>query len=303
MIFIENLIRTDDHLHQSLSSIKTVFGDAFLLKKNKIYRNRRTTAQKLKVKFKKADPSYHIAPMLCLPQIIKSKTVPYVENKQALIDLNIPLKKLSIDDLVFLGVKENHLLHETSHVIMWLNIEKHLNLKNKTSLMTAYLLSESYANYTETIANLFAETELHQDFLKMNSFWSYSQKEVDLLNKFNQKHGPLVTNTTLLLCFLYSNFLYKKISIYECEGIRQFLGNLASDLTVAEIKKIFTIASQLNAHFIMRTGELFWKTLGIKENLFESLDFDPVDFLLKIPEVQKSILELLSLDIHEKSHK
>ncbi len=296
MNYIEKLIATENKLSIDSLAIKTVLGDAFLLKENETYRNRRKIALQLKIKFKKATDAYLTSSLLCLPQILKTKTVPYIENKKALIDLKIPVQKISIDDLVFLGTKENHLLHETSHVIMWLIAQKNLDLKKEAGLMTAYLLSESYANYSETIANVHAKTDIHQDFLMLNSFWSHSEKEVELLNKFRQKHGSLITNTTLFLCFLYSNFLYKKISIYECEGIRVFLGNAAADLTVVEIKKLFKIANQLNALFIVRTGEIFWKTLGLKQNLFESLDFDPVDFLLKYPQLQKSLLDLLAQD-------
>ncbi len=296
MNYIENLISTEKKLSKNTAAIKSVLGDAFLLKENETYHTRRETAKQLKIKFKKADSAYHMASLLCLPQILKTKTVPYIDNKDALIGLKIPAKKISVDDLNFLGVKENHLLHETSHVIMWVSAHKNLNLKKQAELMTAYLLSESYANYSETIANVHANTQLHKDFLTLNSFWSHSEKEVVLLNKFREKHGSLITNTTLFLCFLYSNFLYKKISIYECEGIRVFLGNAASNLSIVEIKKIFGIASQLNAHFIMRTGEIFWKTLGINDNLFESLDFDPVDLILENPKLQNTLLNLLAKD-------
>ena len=296
MNYIENLISTEKKLAKNALAIKSVLGDAYLLKENETYHTRRETAKQLKIKFKKADSAYHMASLLCLPKILKTKTVPYIDNKDALIGLKIPAKKISIDDLNFLGVKENHLLHETSHVIMWTVAHKILDFKKQDQLMTAYLLSESYANYSETIANVHAKTELHQDFLTLNSFWSHSEKEVELLNKFRQKHGSLITNATLFLCFLYSNFLYKKISIYECEGIRVFLGNAASNLSIAEIKKLFKIASQLNAHFIMRTGEIFWKTLGIEDNLFESLDFDPVDLILENPKLQKILLNLLAKD-------
>lgn len=296
MNYIENLIATEKKLTKNSSAIKSVLGDAYLLKENETYRTRRETAKQLKIKFKKADSAYHMASLLCLPKILKTKTVPFIDNKEALLSLKIPPQKMTIDDMNFLGVRENHILHETSHVIMWMLAQKSLDLKKQANLMTAYLLSESYANYSETIANVHAKTELHQDFLTMNSFWSHSDKEVELLNKFRQKHGSLITNATLFLCFLYSNFLYKKISIYECEGIRVFLGNAASDLSIAEIKKLFGIASQLNAHFIMRTGEIFWKTLDIKDNLFESLDFDPVDLILENPKLQKSLLNLIAKD-------
>jgi len=296
MNYIETLITADNKLSKSNAVIKSVLGDAFLLKENETYSLRRETAKQLKIKFKKADSAYHMASLLCLPKILKTKTVPYFDNKEALVSLKIPSKKISINDLAFLNVKENHLLHETSHVIMWTVAQKNLNFKKQAELMTAYLLSESYANYSEAIANVHAKTELHKDLLKLNSFWSHSESEVVLLNKFRSKHGSLITNATLFLCFLYSNFLFQKISIYECEGIRVFLGNAASNLTIPEIKKLFGIASQLNAHFIMRTGEIFWKTLGINDNLFESLDFDPVDLILENPKLQSALLNLLAKD-------
>ncbi|MBC7753225.1 MAG: hypothetical protein H7Z71_03235 [Moraxellaceae bacterium] len=296
MDYIETLINTEKKLAPRKLAIKLVLGDAFLLNENHTYRMRRETAQQLKIKFKKADSAYHLASLLCLPNILKSKTVPYVENKLALNSLKIPLRTISIADLNFLGIKENHLLHETSHVIMWEESRRNLNLKKETGLMTAYLLSESYANYSETIANIYATTEMHQNFLSLNSFWSHSEKEVQLLQKFRAKHGSLIANTSLFLCFLYSNFLYKKISIYECEGIRIFLGQTAANLRVTEIQKLFKISSQLNTHFIMKTGEIFWKTIGIKDNLFESLDFDPVEFILKNPKLHHSLLNLLAKD-------
>ncbi len=296
MNYIETLIHLDNKLPRNKFSLKAVLGDSFLLKENATYLQRRKTALEFKINFKKADDTYIVAALLCLPQILKSKTIPFLDNKNALLKLRIPQKKISVDDLSFLGIKENHLLHESSHVIMWQTGRANLDLKKQTDLMTAYLLSESYANYSEAIANCHALTQIQIDFLTLNSFWSHSESEIELLSKFRKKHGAQITHVTLFLCFLYANFLYKKISIYECEGIRTFLGNKAMNLRIPEIKKIFSIASQLNAHFIMKTGEIFWKTLGIEENLFETLDFDPVEFILENPGLQKSLLDLLSKD-------
>lgn len=296
MIYIENLIETENRLPSNPATLKAVLGDTFLYNQNKIFRNRREMALQQKIKFKKADSSYNISSLLCLPQILKQKSVPFSENKNALINLDLPVKKITVDDLVFLGTKKNHLLHETSHVIMWLVARRTVDLSIKIELMTALLLSESYANYSETIANCFAKTELHRHYLALNSFWSYSSEEVKTLTLLQKKHGKLTTNTTMFLCFLYANFLYKKISSYECESIRLFIGSHSAKLSTSEIKDLFAIASQLNIHFLIKTGEIFWKTLGVDGNLFENLDFDPIDFLLQNPKLRNEILELISND-------
>ena len=296
MIYIENLIETENRLPSNPATLKTVLGDTFLYNQNKIFRNRREMALQQKIKFKKADNSYNTSSLLCLPQILKQKSVPFSENKNALINLDLPAKKITVDDLVFLGTKKNHLLHETSHVIMWLVARRTVDLSVKIELMTALLLSESYANYSETIANCFAKTELHRHYLALNSFWSYSSEEVKTLSLLQKKYGKLTTNTAMFLCFLYANFLYKKISAYECESIRLFIGNQSTKLSTSEIKDLFAIASQLNIHFLIKTGEIFWKTLGVDGNLFENLDFDPIDFLLQNPKLRNEILELISND-------
>jgi hypothetical protein len=187
-------------------------------------------------------------------------------------------------------------MHETAHVIMWQSLQGQLDLSYKHEFMQAFLLTESYANYTEVIANLHANNSQHIQFLSLNSFWSHSADEIGTLSRLYKHCGHLFTNTTLFLCFLYTNFLYKKLSTYECDSIRLFLNTTKNDLPDQHIKDLFKIANQLNIHFLMKTGEIFWKTLGINENLFESLDFDPVDLLISKPNLQNTLLALISED-------
>ncbi len=277
-------------------ALPNVIGDSYLLKENKTYFDRRMLANKLSVKYKVASDDYQIASMFCLPQILSEKTVPFINNKTVLNKLKTQLKNITVDELVFLGFKENHLLHETSHVIMWEITKKEIQLKIKSELLLVFLLSESYANYSEVIANCCVNSKIHKDFLKLNSFWSYSEKEVLFLKKTSKKHGIFITNTVLFLCFLYSNFLFKKISVFECEAIRLFIGKKATHLNITEIKNIFKIANQLNVHFVLRTGEIFWKTLGYKDNFIKNLDFDPVEFILKKPKLNTALLSILAID-------
>lgn len=296
MIYIENLLESEKCLPKNSKTFKNVLGDTFLFSANETYRIRRLMALRLKIKFKKGSVSYGMAPLLCLPKILKNKTVPYIENKKFLLDLDLANKKISIENLIFLGTKKNNVLHETSHVIMWLAAHKNLNFLIKQDLMLGYLLSESFANYSETIANMHVKSDLHKKYLMLNSFWSHSDDEDTIINRLRKKHGSLIINTTLFLCFLYTNFLYKKLSSYECENIRLFIGLDDSKLKTAEIKELFAIASQLNIYFLMKTGEIFWKTLGINENLYHSLDFDPVVLLLEKSKLQKIILNIIAQD-------
>jgi hypothetical protein len=296
MIYIEDLIKTNGTAATPTRGLKFALGDAYLLKNNKTYLCRRKLATQKKIKFKKSDNTYNIVPLLCLPHILKSKTVPFYENEKAIRDLLIPKKKITANELIFLGFKKNYILHETSHVIMWNAVQKNIDFSKKNELVISYLLSESYANYSEVIANTFAKNDLHKNHLMLNSFWEHSEAEVATLAQLYKKHSYKIINTSLFLCFLYSNFLYKKISNYECESIRQFIGSSAENLTSAEIKSLFVISSQLNSYFILKTGEIFWKTLGLNEDIFKNLDFDPVDFLLDHPNLSKNILELLALD-------
>jgi hypothetical protein len=296
MIYIKDLIATEMHLKPKPCVINSVLGDAYLFEKNKIYQLRRQIATDLKIKFKKSDKFYDLSPLLCLPSILIKKTVPYLENKNAFSHFNSNTQNITIDELLFLGTKTNHILHETSHVIMWLQAEKNLDFKNQTEIVMAFLLSESYANYSETIANLFATNEIHKNYLKLNSFWAHSTSEIEILNRLKKKYGSNIIYTALYLCFLHSNFLYKKIGALECRNINLFIADKKSELNLADLKELFSISSQLNIHFLTKTGEIFWKTLGFKNSFFESLDFDPVDFLLQKKKLRTDILDLLKHD-------
>lgn len=296
MIYIKDLIAAEIRLKPKPCVINSVLGDCYLFQKNKTYRTRRQTATKLKIKFKKADKFYNLSPLLCLPSILIQKITPYFENKPIIASFNSNSKNITVDELLFLGTKTNHILHETSHVIMWLAAQKNLDLKKQNEVIVAFLLSESYANYSETIANVFSTNELHTDFLKLNSFWAHSASEVKTLIQLRKKYSAHIVNTALFLCFLHSNFLYKKISARECKNINLFIGRNDLKLEAKDLKELFAIASQLNIHFLTETGEIFWKTLGFKNNFLESLDFDPVEFILKNKSLQKNILSLLEQD-------
>jgi hypothetical protein len=296
MIYTKDLITAEIRLKPKSCVINSVLGDGYLFEKNKTYRTRRQTAVDLKIKFKKANKFYNLSPLLCLPSILIQKTVPYFENKKIIADFNSNSIKITADELLFLGTKTNHILHETSHVIMWLAAQKNLDFKKQNEIIIAFLLSESYANYSETIANVFASTEKHKDFLKLNSFWTYSESEVETLAQLRKKYNTYIVNTALFLCFLYSNFLYKKIGSRECKNINLFISSQNSKISLLDLQDIFAISSQLNIHFLIETGKIFWRTLGFKTDFFQSLDFDPVEFLLQNKDLRINILRLIDQD-------
>jgi hypothetical protein len=105
MIYIENLIDAENRMRAAPSTFKSVLGDIYLFHKNKTYRHRRQLALKRKIKFKKSNDAYNMASLLCLPDILKNKSVPFAENKKILMGLALPKKKISTEDLVFLGFK------------------------------------------------------------------------------------------------------------------------------------------------------------------------------------------------------
>ncbi len=296
MIYIKDLIAAEIRLKPKPCVINSVLGDSYLFEKNKIYRTRRQTAANLKIKFKKADKFYNLTPLLCLPSILIQKTVPYLENTEIFANFNSNSQNITVDELLFLGTKTNHILHETSHVIMWQLAEKNLDFKSQKDIIAAFLMSESYANYSETIANVFSTNDVHKDFLKLNSFWAHSASEVETLLRLRKKYDSVRINSALFLCFLHSNFLYKKIGARECKNINLFIGHDDLKLEIKDLKELFAITSQLNIHFLIKTGEIFWKTLGFKNNFFQSINFNPVEFILKNSTMRINILKLIEQD-------
>lgn len=100
----------------------------------------------------------------------------------------------------------------------------------------------------------------------------------------------------VILLYLYSNFLYVRISPKEERKIFDFLGldkSYRKDKDFNEVfKQIKFLALNLNPVFRVKTTELYLKHLGFTKNLSRLLSFDPLEFILRSQELQGMLNQL-----------
>jgi hypothetical protein len=149
-------------------------------------------------------------------------------------------------------------------------------------------LGESFANTTECLSCVFSEGELATYFLEANCHFRGDAQDAETILSAMQKYGAAVVVRILFASFLYSNFLYERLSEKQISKIKVFSG-LGKQ---AAVHRLIRIGLQLNERFrTVTTPFHLWKS-GFSD---PKVNFDPLDTIREDKKLQKQLSELLQV--------
>ena len=267
---------------QNPLAIEENLGDAFLLNHNPVFWKIRQSV--LEIGFKiKGDRFYDfdVLALTQLPKILEKKTIPFRNTVRPLqeIEVSVP-KAFCMKDLP--AFRANYILHESAHALARRSTEqvfkkmKHqsqLKMERQTALLI--FLEESFANACESFSNIFAETEIHQEFLLSNSYIVEKAIDKRVLRKALDLIDWQVVFKTLILSFLIANFNQTKTAIADFDRILNFVfKGECSQMQKQILKKVFKIGFDLDPEFTENTHSFCLKLAGVKTPFQKLVNFD-----------------------------
>ncbi len=268
-------------------------GDAFLLNHNPVIATIRALAIEAKFKFVSTRWSqYDALPLVELPRVLKKRTIPYTDNVGVLREL----EKLNPNFHQFKKLpplKMNPIFHESAHAVahvlsgLGVSHQRLKTLKEERFFALKVLLQESFANATESFANVYSDTELHNEFFYLNSYVIEKTVHRVAIVKLVQAIGKESAFQVLMLSFLHANFLKidqvdaslkRVLSFLDLEGIKS--------RDKALVKKVFLIGLNLDPEFTEETNAFCLAHLGVKTELQKLFAFDFLVLLKKEPKLK-----------------
>jgi hypothetical protein len=293
---------TASSLRQALSADKCLpaqrkivlqgaFGDAFLVRYNSTYRRFRLESRRRGVRFT-FNPNfpYFESPLLSLGDIVKTRTVPFLRNRQVIVR---ELKKCSNSKIELIDlVSPNHVIHESAHVLANDILDDPIGQSSgdlKTRVFRI-LLQESFAASAEVLCTIqplveiatSSGPELHDSFMRLNSYLYFQPKDISILRRRMTSLGTELVLKLLIFGYLHSNFLYKEIESRRLRKIVDVARN-GKALTERQFKNCCEVVEWslvLDPNFRYHTASLFFNSLGFNKSFESYLNFDPLPYAL-----------------------
>jgi len=272
-----------NHFHRGC--LKSVVGDAYLLKHNPIYQGVRKLSVRYGYEYVPAWPAYYAMPMNQLDLIVKKKRIPTIENRMLFEKIDQKMaQRCNLGDIPL--EMSGHHMHEAAHGIA-AHISRKIKCTTDRDRILRSLISESYANALEALSNTFCKTKTHQTFLALNSYIVDSE----VLQRRKQRVLAALGIRNLFVVILYSyicsNFLVKSAPLRRTlQVLRKFgYSGSFSSTQKRDLKAIFDEGLRLNLQFRAHTTTFYLRHEGIavRGGILKSLDFD----FLEIIEHQK----------------
>lgn len=253
-------------------------GDGFLSATNPIFRNIRMEFLRRGFKFTHHDLNGYFAfPLMSLDEAIHARKVPYYRNAPWLEKLEKAAPgKFTLSEMRRCELKYNYLFHESAHCLAHDSFFGRKNIrrvpKNRHALLMVFV-GEAFANTVEALSYAFAEGEIGGYFLDANCHFRASEREMLVLRRAVGKIGAERTALVLMGAFLYSNYLFEKLS-------RRQLGLIDKLAGVEAPASLVNIGLQLNEDFRTATTPLHLVKTGFPLDLKKWMKADPVKELL-----------------------
>lgn len=257
-------------------------GDGFLYAQNPVFRSVRREYLRLGFSFTQHDfCDYFAFPLMALDEVTTAGKIPYRNNAVWLkkIEKATPgtftLTTLKRSELQF-----NYLFHESAHFIAhaaFFGKKRVAALPKDQGTLLRIMLGEALANTVECLSAAFAEGEIETYFLNANCHFRANAKEVKVLRRGVEKLGTEAVACILFASFLYSNFLFERLSKKQKTLILTFAKAPKAKLT----NDLVHIGLQLSEEFRQTTTPLHLWKLKFPSNLPRLLQFDPLARLLK----------------------
>ena len=287
------------HQNEHPQQIKKNLGDAYLLQNNCFFNSVRNKVLTLGFIYSNSlNSDYTVFGMSQLENILKSKTIPYLDN----VTLLENLENKNPTQIVWLhlenNLRPNYVFHESCHAYAR-SISDELNLRTdyshqKEILILIALIEESFANTCEFMASANAKDAIHKIFLQMNSYYA-DFENVMTLHKAIETHSEKSIFQMMLFSYLHSNFLTEKISETGFQKILQIAFENSPPKDSQQIKILRSLSKKafdLNPVFRYSTTEFYLRMTGINQPLEKALDYDFIDLIQKTLKIQKLMTQL-----------
>lgn len=196
------------HFSENLGLEKS-FGDSFLLKKNRIYKNIRKASLSAGYSFTTENTEDYLALSLSqLESILTTKKIPYFDNVSALIKLEKLHPQVGSWDDIYENLRRNFHFHESCHAVARnLQLTQFKDLKDDILLR---LIEESFANTCEMLAVADTEKTADRIFFEINSYTALFEIK-DLLLQLRRDLGFEKLFNVVMLGYLHSNHLHNSL--------------------------------------------------------------------------------------------
>lgn len=272
--------------HRGKHRLDENLGDGFLYEHNRVFRNLREAALARGVRFSTTDPgSYFGFPLTQLGTILQTRTIPYRNNFQAIVDLeNARPGFFHLGDLDLNRPTPNYLLHESAHVVAFHELfgkpERVKDVLGDPDQLVPVMLGEAFAMAVEYLAACCVSGAVHDWLFSVNSYRHRVQSK-KAIGELIDAHGYRPIAWTVLAAFLYNNFFVDRLRRPQLERILAFTPMTAGlRLDASERKRLQSALSGLmmmNPDFRQDTSRLFLSAYGYSREVREVLRRDPLE--------------------------
>jgi len=292
-------ILDEHHRHSSRVALKQNLGDGYLLRHNPIFKQIRQQALDAGYRFSaNRFQDYDVLALTQLPQILKSKTIPFRDNVRPLRKIEDMAPKAFLFSQVP-ALTPNRLFHESAHAIAHSALAKRARRSEKEQILSI-LTEEAFANACESLANAYSVNPLHDEFLHQNSYIMEKPKTRESLRRALTAVGRTPTFAVLFFSFLHANFLRSRITSRDFNRVMDLLG-LSTSLS-AELRRplraVFRVGLDLDPEFTQFTNAFCLRLGGFKKPLHRLLEFDFISIIEKSPTFSAELDGLLQLFHH-----
>lgn len=259
-------------------SLPGSLGDGFLLEHNPVFRAIREESLRAGFRFSpKRFHDYDVLPLTQLPRILRARVVPYRDNVRPLVEVERRAPgALDWDQIPKL--RPNHVFHESAHGLARAITKRHLGrVRGERDTALQLLLEESFANAVESLANAYADSPMHNEFLYKNSYIMEKPATREKLRRALARHPVETVLKTLILSFLHANLVQTHDAARAWTRVKPLLPREG----LAELRPVFRIGFDLDPRFTLFTNAFCLRLEGIQTELLELLDFDFVGYFTK----------------------
>lgn len=191
------------------AGLENSFGDSYLLKHNRIYRNIRQACLDAGFSFShKSTEDYLALSLSQLENILNTKCIPYFDNVSALQKLETQHPHVGTWNDIFENLRRNFHFHESCHAVARsLQISEFKNLDDDILLR---LIEESYANTCEMLAVVDSEKTGDRIFFEINSYTALFELK-ELIEHLVATLGFEKLFSAVMLGYLHSNHLHNNL--------------------------------------------------------------------------------------------
>ena len=278
-------------------ALKKNFGDSFLVKKNRIFRNIRIAVSEYGFEFSNnATADFLALPFSQLETMLTNKTIPYVDNVTVLEKITKQTKDQVTWDDISDGFRRNYVFHESCHGVIrslaksiFQNRDDLSTLKGQPGKCLHILLEESFANTCELLAAVYAKDENHKIFYELGSYTSLFESRNFLMLAIDSLGEKFVFKFFMLI-YLHSNFLVQQLSDKQFEAIIRLAGDATIDAkNLKNLKALAKIPFTLDLRFRTTTTALHLRLNGLDKVSNENIGFN----FMEIIKNETGYLELL----------